>query len=54
MLTEQVVAESTDGKYYFVMPEADCGKKVQVRITGLGPDGQETAAKQSQLKKLKC
>jgi hypothetical protein len=53
-LTEQVVTEGTDGKYYFVMPEAACKKKVQVRITGLGPDGGETAAKASQLKKLKC
>ncbi|KAH8063076.1 serine-type endopeptidase [Aureococcus anophagefferens] len=54
MLTEQVVAESTDGKYYFVMPEADCGKKVQVRVTGLGPDGDETEAVESKAKKLKC
>ncbi|KAH8063089.1 serine-type endopeptidase [Aureococcus anophagefferens] len=53
-LTEQIVTEGTDGKYYFVMPEAACKKKVQVRVTGLGPDGQETAAKQSKFKKLKC
>ena len=54
MLTEQVVAESTDGKYYFVMPEAACGQKVQVRVTGLGPDGDETEAVESKAKKLKC
>ena len=54
MLTEQVVAESTDGKYYFVMPEAACKKKVQVRVTGLGPDGDETEAVESKAKKIKC
>ena len=54
MLTEQVVAESTDGKYYFVMPEAACKQKVQVRVTGLGPDGDETEAVESKAKKLKC
>ena len=54
MLTEQVVAESTDGKYYFVMPEAACKQKVQVRVTGLGPDGYETEAVESKAKKLKC
>jgi len=54
MLTEQVVAESTDGKYYFVMPEAACQQKVQVRVTGLGPDGDETEAVESRAKKLKC
>ena len=54
MLTEQVVAESTDGKYYFVMPEAACKEKVQVRVTGLGPDGDETEAVESKAKKLKC
>ena len=54
MLTEQVVTEGTDGKYYFVMPEAACKKKVQVRVTGLGPDGDETEAVESKAKKLKC
>ena len=40
--------------FSYVLRDAPCKEKLQVRVTGLGPDGAATTPAKSKAKKLKC
>jgi hypothetical protein len=53
-VAEHTMYEGADGLFSYVLRDAPCKDKLQVRVTGLGPDGAATTPAKSKAKKLKC